>query len=365
MFGLSPGAVIRRVLQPLDAGGSRRPVFVFSGMGPQWWAMGRELLQHDPGVRAEIERVDARFRPLTGWSVVESLLADESTSRIQDTRVAQPALFAIQAGLAALWKRRGVEPAAIVGHSIGEAAALHTAGILTLDDAVSVMYHRSRLEHLAGAGGMLAASISVTQAGGLLREADAAVSIAAINSPTSITLSGDICVLRRLQAKLKVQRLPARMLQVEVPYHSPKMDPLQHELVHSLRALRPARGRVPCYSTVDPDDVEGPLGDATYWWRNVRQTVLFAAAIDKAIDEGHRCFLEIGPHPVLRTAIQQCLDVRGARGAVVASLRRGRSDFETLAAGMTELQAAGTTPWQPEIFHADGGGCDAVSTAAV
>ena len=343
--------------------------------------MGRELLQHEPAVRTEIERVDAKLRPLTGWSVIDCLLADESASRIQETRIAQPALFATQAGLTALWKHWGIEAGAVLGHSIGEVAALHAAGILTLDDAVSVMYHRSRLEHsTTGSGGMLAAGISVTQASELLREAHASVSIAAINSPTSLTLSGDICVLRRLQAQLKAQRLFARILQVEVPYHSPKMDSLEHEFVHSLRALRPAARHCPYYSTVDPDNAQGGLGDAHYWWRNMRQTVLFAPAIDKAIEDGHRCFLEIGPHPVLRTSIQQCLDARGVRGTVVASLRRGRSDFDMMAAAMTELHAAGATrawdrtigarladPYRNarQLSGVDGAGSDEQSTAAI
>jgi polyketide synthase 12/epothilone polyketide synthase D len=321
---------------------SGRPVFVFSGMGPQWWAMGRELLEHEAVFRAAVERVDAKFRPLAGWSIIDRLLADESSLLIQETNVAQPALFAIQVGLSALWQEWGVEPGAIVGHSVGEAAALHAAGILTLDDAVTVIYHRSRLQHaLAGSGGMLAAGISVSDAGDLLRGSEASISIAAINSPTSLTLSGDIAVLQRLRAQLEAQGRFARMLQVEVPYHSPRMDSIERELVQSLSELQPRAGDRPYYSTVDLHVGGRNPGDGNYWWRNVRQTVLFAAAIDKTIDDGHTCFLEVSPHPVLRTSIQECLSRRGVEGTVVSSLRRGQSDFDTMAASLGELHVAG------------------------
>jgi hybrid polyketide synthase/nonribosomal peptide synthetase FtdB len=227
---------------------------------------------------------------------------------------------------------------------VGEAAALHAAEILTLDEAVTVIYHRSRLQHaLAGSGGMLAAGISVTEANELLRGSEAAVSIAAINSPTSLTLSGDIAVLQRFHAQLEAQGRFARMLQVEVPYHSPRMNSLEHELVRSLSALRPRAGHRPYYSTIDLHGGDSAIGDADYWWRNVRQTVLFAAAMDKAIDDGHVCFLEVSPHPVLRTSIQECLSKRGVQGTVVSSLRRGQSDFDMMAASLGELHVAGAT----------------------
>ena len=183
---------------------------------------------------------------------------------------------------------------------------------------------------------MLAAGISVTQANELLRGVEASVSIAAINSPVSLTLSGDISVLQRLQARLEAHGHFARMLQVEVPYHSPGMDPLRDELIQSLAAIRPGPGQCPYYSTIDADSGASATGDANYWWRNVRQTVLFAAAMDKAIQDGHVCFLEVGPHPVLRTSIQECLNKRGIQGVVVSSLRRGQSDFDSMTSSLTE-----------------------------
>ncbi len=141
------------------------PVFVCSGMGQQWWAMGRELLSEEPVFRRAIEEVSDLFAPLAGWSLLEELTADEQRSQLRGTRFGQPAIFALQVALAALWRSWGVEPAAVLGHSAGEMAAAYIAGALSLEDAVRVTFHRSRLQHrLAGQGAMLAVGISSQEA---------------------------------------------------------------------------------------------------------------------------------------------------------------------------------------------------------
>ncbi|MBV7340035.1 acyltransferase domain-containing protein [Chloroflexi bacterium TSY] len=141
---------------------SERPVqlaFVYAGMGSQWWAMGRQLWSDEPIFRQALEEVDQLFTQLAGWSIVEELLADEAASQIHQTSIAQPAIFAVQVGLTALWRAWGVLPTAIVGHSVGEIAAAYAAGVLTLSDAVQVIYHRSRLQQTtAGQGTMLSRS---------------------------------------------------------------------------------------------------------------------------------------------------------------------------------------------------------------
>ncbi len=319
-----------------------RPVFVFSGMGTQWWGMSRELLEGEPVFRDAVACVDRAFFEISGWSVLEELLRDEATSRIHDTQIAQPALFAVQVGLTALWKHWGVEPAAVVGHSVGEIAALCCSGALSLTDAARVAYHRSRLQRqTAGSGTMLAVNLDVPRAERLVEQSAGAIAIAAINSPTSLTLSGDTAALETLRAKLDADGVFARILRVEVPYHSAKMDPIRDDLVHALAPIRPAVPHTAYYSTTDLRGLRGPLGDAHYWWSNVRQTVLFSAAIDTAVGDGHGCFLELGPHPVLKAAIGECLAARAARGTVVSSLQREKSDFESLATSMAELHGFG------------------------
>ncbi len=321
-----------------------KPVFVFSGMGPQWWAMGRELLQQQPIFRREVERVDAGFLPLTGWSVIDELCAEEGASRIHATFVAQPAIFAIQVGLVALFKHWGIEPGAVIGHSVGEAAALYSAGVLSLADAITVIYHRSRLQHTtAGTGTMLAVGVDLARANQLLQGLEQRVAIAAINSLTSLTLSGHAETLEAIRQRLEAEGSFARWLSVEVPYHSPQMQPIEQELLRSLEGLCPAAGSCKYYSSIDLHEAPSARGGAQYWWRNVRQTVLFAAAMDAALADGHACFLEIGPHPVLRAAMLECLAERKVTGTVTASLRRAQSDFDSLGLTLGELHVAGAS----------------------
>ena len=153
--GGRPGMVSGRAIP----GRCPKVAFVFSGMGPQWWAMGRRLMEDEAVFRESIEASDRLLRQHVTWSLLEELKADETSSRMHRTEIAQPAIFALQVALAALWRSWGIEPAAIVGHSAGEVAAAHVAGALTLEDAVTVIYHRSRLQQrTSGMGSMVAIS---------------------------------------------------------------------------------------------------------------------------------------------------------------------------------------------------------------
>src|SRR5262249_41895452 len=173
----SPAVVSDRVV-------SGRPVhltFVFSGQGPQWWAMGRQLLADEPVFRDVLHRCDALIAGLgSGWSLLRELTADEPDSRLNETAIAQPAIFAVQAGLAGLWRSWGVEPDALVGHSVGEVAAAYAAGVLSLEDAVCVIYHRGRCMSTAAGGRMLAVALPLDEATRLLATFDERATIAAI-----------------------------------------------------------------------------------------------------------------------------------------------------------------------------------------
>jgi acyl transferase domain-containing protein len=166
------------------AASGQQPVFVFTGMGPQWWAMGRELLACEPVFRQQAEACDAIFRRLAGWSILDEMLADEADSRMADTEVAQPANFVLQVSLAALWRSRGVLPSAVVGHSVGEVSASHVAGVLDLESALRVSYHRSRIQKkAAGIGGMLAVGLPAAELQPYLDRHAGCLSLAAANSP--------------------------------------------------------------------------------------------------------------------------------------------------------------------------------------
>ncbi|WP_278265369.1 type I polyketide synthase [Nocardia sp. AG03] len=317
------------------------PVFVFSGMGPQHWRMGRELLDAGGIFADTAELVDAEFRALSGWSIIEELRRPEHESRVTSTEVAQPANFLVQVGLARELAARGITAAAIIGHSVGEVSAAYVSGMLSLPEAVRVAYHRSRLQATtAGTGGMLAVGLTRDKALELLGDDDS-VDIAAINSPSAVTLSGDEDRLDELAEQVTEEGVFARRLRVEVPYHSRLMAPIEAELRRCLDDLDPQPPTVPVYSTVTGEQVTTGDWDARYWWSNVREPVRFFDAVARAIAAGSRVFLEVGPHPVLSANIREALLDADVNGTTVATLDRERADDVSLRRTLLGLHAAG------------------------
>jgi len=330
---------------------SPRLAFVFSGMGPQWWGMGRELLKEEPVFRDLVIQCDTLFQELSGLSLLEELATSEEHSRINETQMAQPAIFAVQTALASLWRSWGVVPEAIVGHSVGEVAGAHVAGILSLEDAVKLVFHRSRLQkRTSGEGAMLAVEMASREAEDLLGRYDHSVSIAAINSPRDVTLSGDAAALKEIAVMLEERQVFCRFLQVEVPYHSAKMEVLRPELWECLRDLQPRSAAIPMYSTVTGSQVIGTELDAEYWWQNIRNPVRFAAAIDGLLQAECNLFLEIGPQPVLAGAIGRCVAESKREGTVVSSLRRQEPERTMLLGALGKLYTLGyPVDWKPQF----------------
>ncbi|WP_414587921.1 SDR family NAD(P)-dependent oxidoreductase [Scytonema sp. PCC 10023] len=318
--------------------------FVFSGMGPQWWAMGRQLLESEPIFREVIEQCDELLQQYADWSLLEELRASEETSRINSTQIAQCSIFAVQVALAALWRSWGITPQAIVGHSVGEVAAAHVAGVLSLSDAVQVIFHRSRVQAgAAGFGKMLAVGLSQQEAERVLAglKYESCVSIAAVNSPSAVTLAGDSTALSEIATSLEQKQIFCRFLQVEVPYHSPFMEPLKADLAQSLQEIKPQKATIPLFSTVTSKQVEGSELDGTYWGLNMREPVLFAAAISELIEAGYNTFLEISAHPVLANSISECLALVESSGTVLPSLRRFEPERSTMLSSYGKLYTLG------------------------
>ena len=316
--------------------------FVFSGMGPQWYAMGRELLACEPVFRSVIEECDALLRRYVDWSLLDEMLADEARSRMEDADVAQPANFALQTALAALFRSWGVEPHAIIGHSAGEVAAIHVAGAMTLEQAIHVIVHRSRLQHrTAGQGHMVAVHLPPADAQRLADEFMGDVTVAAINGPSDVTLSVTGGARERLVQTCEQRGIYCRVLRGRVPYHSPMMDPIRHELLDALAPIRPRPTVVPFISTVTGQSIAGESLDAGYWWHNVRHPVRFTSAVDGLLELGCNIFLEIGPHPTLGGFVSACLAHRGRDGVVMPSLRRHEKEQADLMGAIARLYTSG------------------------
>lgn len=320
----------------------KKLAFVFTGMGPQWWAMGRELMQTEPVFMHSVQESDAIFQKIASWSILDEMLKSEDESRVSDTVIAQPANFVLQKALVDLWRSWGVEPAAVVGHSVGEVTTAYVSGILTLEQALLVSFHRSRIQKkAAGQGSMLAVGITEAEALAAIAPFNGSVSIAAINAPTAITLAGDDQALAKIAEQLTAKELFNRALQVEVAYHSPTMDPLLPEIRTSLAELSPAQPQLPSYSTVTGERIETTAFDGEYWCQNVREPVYFFRALEQMIADGYTDFLEVGPHPVLSSSIKECFAKHKLQGFLTTSLKRKTDEQDAIKRACAELYTLG------------------------
>ena len=326
------------------ASADRRPrlAFVCSGQGPQWWAMVRQLLRDEPAFRTMIARCDTIVRRLGDWSLLDELTADESRSRMEVTAISQPCIFAVQVALAELWASWGVRPDVLVGHSVGEVAAAYLAGVFSLEDAVRVIYHRGRCMELAPERGrMLAAGVSPDDAANILAPYGDRIALAAVNGPSSVTLSGESGPLEEIAGRLEARGVFCRFLRVRYAFHSAQMDPIRDGLLAALDGIRPRPAKLPLVSTVTGRPVDGPELGPEYWWDNVRRTVRFADGVDRLIDLGCDTAVELSPHPVLTASVIECYQHRGQGVAVLPSLRRHEDERATMLHALGGLHALG------------------------
>ena len=318
-----------------------RLALVFSGNGSQWRGMGRDLLT-DPFIAARIERVDAALRPLVGWSVTGVLQSAEPANLFDRTEIAQPALFAVQVAILEWLEAHGVEAEAVLGHSVGEVSAAYAAGILSLAEACWVIAERSRAQgRTAGTGRMAALGLSAENAALTIAPYGERLTIAAVNSPNSVTIAGDADAIGALAAELEPSQTFFRPLDLDYAFHSRCMDPVREQLLDRLDGLAPREGRGRFVSTVTGTTIEGRQLDAAYWWDNIRRPVQFAPAVASLEAEGFNVFLEIGPHPILDRYLRECLKAAGGQGISIPTLRRHEAERDALWLALGRCYAAG------------------------
>ncbi|MBD8892832.1 SDR family NAD(P)-dependent oxidoreductase [Labrenzia suaedae] len=312
----SPNAVSGDALRPSEKVG-----FVFSGNGAQWAGMGRDAYRTDEAFRLAFEQVDRIFMGLGGWSLLTTLYAEDLENDIERTEIAQPLLFAIQVSLVKSLKSRGIEPDGVAGHSVGEVAAAWCCGALTLEQAVKVIHARStEQEVVRDLGTMGALLLPADQAQAAIDKSGLPrLEVAAINSPRSVTISGDAESLDAFSKFARKNKWAMRRLNLAYPFHSALVDPIKEPLLKALSGVTPGDAAIPFHSTVDTDST-APVLNADYWWRNVRQPVLFSAAIDAMIEAGNGILVEIGPKPVLGTYMNDILRASGKKAKILGSL---------------------------------------------
>ncbi|MFC5891154.1 acyltransferase domain-containing protein, partial [Kitasatospora aburaviensis] len=308
----------------------RRTAFVFPGQGSQWLGMGRGLMNSSPAFRTTITACDQAIHAELGWSL--TTLLTEATTLPTDIDKVQPALFAIGIALTAALHELGLDPDVCLGHSMGEIAAAHTAGALTLHDATAVICRRSHLmRRLAGRGAMLAVELGADAARELLTSHPdyATACIAADNSPTATILAGPPHTLTTLTHHLEQHGILCRTVRVEVASHSPDMDLIAHDLTTALTHITPQTAHTPLISSLHATPLTGTELTPQYWHDNLRQTVRFTDAIRHLCTQD-TLFLEISPHPVLTTAIDETRRTTTAEGTALPTLQRHHHEPTTL-----------------------------------
>ncbi|AGC45620.1 polyketide synthase [Myxococcus stipitatus DSM 14675] len=332
-----------------------RVAFVFSGQGTQWKGMGRELLAQDATFAAALRECDSLLAPHTGFSIVEALEAEDRASRLDETQVAQPAIFAIQVALAAMWRSLGVVPEAVVGHSVGEVAAAHVAGALSLAEAARLVAHRGRLmQRVTGQGRMAAVELSPDEAHAEIAPHGERLSVGAINDVRSVVLSGEPSALAQVLESLEARGVSTRDLGVDYAFHSHQMVPLQSELKSLLGTLETRPTTIPLFSTVTGALVEGHSLDASYWADNLREAVRFADATNALLEDGYRLFVELGPQPALGRYVSQALSRRTLEGAALSSMRKGRDGRTGVLGALGGLHAWGFPVDWARVFPSGG-----------
>ncbi|MFE9770038.1 type I polyketide synthase, partial [Streptomyces sp. NPDC005808] len=352
---LAAGRPAPRAVRGTAAATEVRPVFVFPGQGAQWVGMAVGLLDSSPVFAARMAECAAELEPFTGWSLLDVVRGVEGVPGFDRVDVVQPVLWAVMVSLAEVWRSYGVEPAAVIGHSQGEIAAAAVAGVLSLEDAAKVVALRSRaIIALAGRGGM----VSVAQPAAWVREKIAAwdgrISVAAVNGPSSVVVSGDPQALDELVADCQAAEIRARKVDVDYASHSAHVEEIEPELARLLAGIEAEAGTTPLYSSLTGELLDGREMGSAYWYNNLRETVEFEQATRAALADGHTVFIEVSPHPVLSLGLQGTIEAAEAEATTLGTLRRDEGGLDRFLTSLAEAHIHGATVDWAAVFEGTG-----------
>jgi acyl transferase domain-containing protein/acyl carrier protein len=329
-----------------DAPETPTVVFVFPGQGAQHRGMGRALYDRERVFRDQIDRCAELLIPGLGIDLREPMYADRDGDRsLDETWLAQPALFATEYALATLWESWGVRPAAMIGHSLGEYVAACVSGVLTLDDALRLVAVRGRLMQEMPRGAMLAVELGEEAIGGWLGD-DAW--LAAVNGATTCTVGGAEPAIAALEQTLRAAGIGAQRLPTSHAYHTPMMAGMIDRFVAEIARAPRATAGVPYISNVTGGWIAGDqIADARYWGRQLGEPVRFGSGINTLLADGERLFIEVGPGHGLSRMLRR----RGIMRACPSMGRHGGDDTETLLRAVAHAWTAGAdVDWAR--FHA-------------
>ncbi|MEU1554991.1 SDR family NAD(P)-dependent oxidoreductase [Streptomyces scabiei] len=330
--------------------GESRVVFVFPGQGSQWAGMAADLLDTSPVFAAAMADCATALAQVTDWDLIGTVRARQPLERVD---VVQPALWAIMVSLAAVWRAHGVRPAAVIGHSQGEIAAACVAGALSLADGARVVALRARAiaEDLSGRGGMMSVALPEPHVRELVEGYGGRVAVAAVNGAASVVLAGDADALDDLRQTIVADGGRAKRLPVDYASHCAHVESIRERLLTDLAGIQARPSEVPFHSTVTGGLFDTTGLDATYWYTNLRQSVLFEPATRALLDGGHGVFVECSPHPVLLHSIEETADAAGTAVTGVGSLRRDDGGPDRMMAALGQAFVAGVPVEWPVVFE--------------
>ncbi|MEU6666933.1 type I polyketide synthase [Streptomyces sp. NPDC046727] len=347
LTALAEGRPDPAVVTGTAAAGARRITFVFPGQGAQWAGMAVPLLETSPVFAAKWAECARALAPWVDWSPDEAIRSPQALERVD---VVQPVLWAVMVSLAELWRAAGVRPDAVLGHSQGEIAAACVAGALSLEDGAKVVALRAKaLLALAGRGGMLSVPLPEAEVRARL-DSRPGLGVAAVNGPATVVVSGETAALDEAQAAWEAEGVRVRRIPVDYASHSPHVAEVRDRLAADLAGIAPRPAEVTFLSTLTGEPLDTTGLDADYWYRNLREQVRFEAATRRALEQGHRVFIEVGPHPVLTLGVQQTAEAMDVPAAAIATLRRDQGDLLRFRTALAEAAVLGApVDWAAEL----------------
>ncbi|WP_342110353.1 SDR family NAD(P)-dependent oxidoreductase [Methylobacterium sp. SI9] len=324
--------------------------FIYSGNGSQWAGMGREAYEENAVFRATFDRIDTLFQTYSDWSLKDALYAEDLDTRLALTSVSQPLIFAIESASTAALKAKGLVPSYVLGHSVGEIAAAEAAGILTLEDAVRVIYYRSHHQETTHGQGTMAVLLMPSEEVETFLKDFPTLDIAAYNSPKAVTVAGPVADIDAALKALSRKRRRGRKLDLAYAFHGRLMDPTEKPLLRDLAGLKSRAGTTAMVSTVTGSVLDGSHFGAGYWWRNIREPVRFCEAVQDATRRGARVFVEVGPRATLMSHVGDAVEPLGIETATVGVMHRKASGGDPIAKAVSAALVQGAQVDEAVLF---------------